>query len=197
METILGLCMGLALAAACGMRVFAPMLVAGIAAKSGIIEPVGSLEWLSSWPALVALSTATLAECIAAQWPWLDHALDTIAAPAAIVAGTLMAAAQLDHLHPAMTWGMGLIAGGGAAGAVQATSMTTRGASTVTTAGFLNPVLNAIQSVVSVVVSVIAVVVPVVAGVILLTVAALVLRWWLKRRARREGVDEVVGVAVA
>lgn len=183
-ETLLGLCVGIALAAACGLRAFLPLLAVSLGAHAGIVPLGESFAFLGSWPATIALATATVVELAASSVPWVEHVLDAIATPAAIVAGAVLVASQLDHLHPALAWSLGLIAGGGAAGATQAASVTTRAASTATTGGILNPILNMVQSAIAGVVSVLAVVVPVVAAVVVVAVAALVARWWWKRRRR-------------
>ncbi|CAG0987364.1 hypothetical protein PHYC_02098 [Phycisphaerales bacterium] len=185
MDTILGLCIGVALAAACGMRVFAPLLIVSLGAHAGLVPLGESFAWLGTWGATIALGTATVVEFGASSVPWVEHALDAVASPAAIIAGTLLAASQLEHLPPGAAWFLALIAGGGAAGLTQAAGVTTRGASTVTTAGLLNPFLNAVQSIASLVVSVVAVVVPVLAAVLVLTTAVVVGRWWWRRRAKR------------
>lgn len=194
MNTALGLCVGVALAAACGFRVFVPLLVMAIGAKAGVITLGHGFEFLASWPAVVSLSVATVVECVASVWPWLDHALDVIATPCALVAGTLVTAAQIEHMHPVLMWGTGLVAGGGAAGLAQAATVSTRGASTVTTAGLLNPVINVIQTIIATVLSVLAIVVPVVAAACVVGVFGLGVWWWVRRRARRE-VDRREAVA--
>lgn len=197
METLMGLCMGLALAAACGFRVFLPLLVMSIGARAGMISLGDNFEWLASWPAIVGFGTAALLEIIAYFWPWLDHALDTIATPAAIIAGTLATASQIEGMNPALTWLTGLIAGGGLAGGTQAATVSTRGASTVTTGGLLNPIINAIQAAVSAVLSVLAVVVPIAAGLLVLSVALLVVTLVVRRARRRREARESAGLRLA
>lgn len=183
-ETLLGLCVGIALAAACGLRAFLPLLAVSLGAHADIVPLGESFAFLGSWPATIALATAAVVELAASSVPWVEHILDTIATPAAIVAGAVLVTSQLDHLHPALAWSLGLIAGGGAAGATQAASVTTRAASTATTGGILNPILNTIQSAIAGVVSVLAVVVPVVAAILVLCIGAVIARWWWKRRQR-------------
>ena len=103
METIAALGMGLGLAAACGLRVFVPLLIVGVATKLGLMSPGQGFEWVASWPALLALTTASLLEVCAYYVPWLDHALDTVATPAAAIAGALMTASQLGIAAPGGT----------------------------------------------------------------------------------------------
>jgi hypothetical protein len=99
-ELLLGVCLGLGLAAACGFRVFVPMFLMSVAAKAGYMEPADGFAWLASWPAVTAFGTATLLEAGAYYVPWLDHALDTIASPAAVVAGIVTAAASISDADP-------------------------------------------------------------------------------------------------
>lgn len=195
-ETLIGLCVGVGLAASCGLRVFVPLLVVGVASRAGVVELGETFAWMGSWAAIVSFGLATVLEVTAASWPWLDHVLDAAAAPLALVAGAVLMAAQLEHLHPALAWGAGVVAGGGAAGAAQATSTGARGVSTVSTGGLLNPVLNAGQSVLSGVLAVVAVVAPVLAaGAVVLgvwVVWRVVRRVRARRRARTLGDDSPV-----
>jgi hypothetical protein len=148
---------------------------------------------MASWPALVGFSVAGALEIGAFYVPWIDHALDTVATPAAVVAGTLATASQVDHMHPMMTWATGLLAGGGAAGVTQLATVTTRGASTVLSGGTLSPVVTpvmaTVQAAFAVVLSVLAVVVPIVAGMVLVGLLSLalvlVLRYWPRGSERR------------
>src|SRR5882724_7873827 len=139
METLLSICVGIGLSAACGFRVFVPLLVMSIAALSGHLTLADGFEWIGSYPALIAFSVATCLEIAGYYIPWVDHLLDTIATPAAIVAGTLITASMVTDMSPFLRWTLAAIAGGGAAGVVQGTTVLTRGASTLTTAGLANP----------------------------------------------------------
>ncbi|KOA13883.1 membrane protein, partial [Acinetobacter baumannii] len=89
METILGLCIGVGLSAACGFRVFVPLLVMSIATMMGWFEPSKGFEWLALPSVCLALGVATVCEVAAYYIPWVDNALDTVATPAAMIAGTL------------------------------------------------------------------------------------------------------------
>ncbi|HXY18479.1 MAG TPA: DUF4126 domain-containing protein, partial [Gemmatimonadales bacterium] len=86
-EAALAVCAGIALAAAAGLRVFVPLLAASAAAVLGHHQLAPGAAWLGSVPALVALSIAAVLEVGAYFVPALDHALDAIATPAAVVAG--------------------------------------------------------------------------------------------------------------
>jgi Domain of unknown function (DUF4126) len=191
MQELLAILIGVGLAAACGFRVFVPLLVLAVAAKAGAVGLSTNLAWIGSTEALVALGTASMLEIVAYKVPWLDHALDTIASPAAVIAGTIVAASQAGQISfianspsgAMMQWGLGLIAGGVAAGAVQAATVTTRLVSTGTTGGLANPLVATAESVSAVVLSVLAVVAPVLAFAALGGLAYLMYR--VIRRFRR------------
>ncbi|MFT4590241.1 MAG: hypothetical protein ACI9VS_003872 [Candidatus Binatia bacterium] len=140
-ETLLTVCLGIGLSAACGFRIFVPMLVLSIATRSGHVELATGFDWIGSTPALITFSVATVLEIGAYYIPWLDNLLDSIASPIAVVAGTVVTASVLTDVSPLMQWTMAIIAGGGAAAAVQATTVVTRGASSAGTGGLGNPVV--------------------------------------------------------
>ena len=170
METLLSICVGIGLAAACGFRVFVPLLVMSIAAFSGHLALTPSFQWIGSYPALIAFSVATALEIAGYYVPWLDHLLDTLATPAAIIAGTIVTASMLSHLSPFLRWTLAVIAGGGVAGLVQSGTVLTRAASTSASGGLANPLVASAELGLSVVTSVLALVVPFL--LVLLLVAA-------------------------
>src|SRR5437868_6443249 len=141
MDTLLAVCVGLGLAAACGFRVFVPMLVMSIAVHAGHLHVTPSMDWIGSTPALIALGLATALEIGGYYIPWLDHFLDTVATPAAVVAGTIVTASMVTDVSPFLRWTLAVIAGGGLAGAVQGTTVLARAVSTATTGGLANPIL--------------------------------------------------------
>ena len=86
-EIALSVMVGVGLSAACGFRVFIPPLVLCIAGKAGHVTFGQEFAWMDSNVALAAFGLAALLEVGAYYIPWLDNALDTVAAPAAVVAG--------------------------------------------------------------------------------------------------------------
>lgn len=134
--------LGVALAAATGFRVFLPMLVASAAAYTGHLPLDSSFSWLGTPTALAMLGVAALIEVIAYYFPGIDNLLDTIAAPAALVAGTILSAAVMTELPPIMKWTAAIVAGGGAAGLTQGLTSLLRTKSTVFTGGIGNPVIS-------------------------------------------------------
>jgi len=144
---ILAVTVGVALAACSGLRAFLPLLATGILARSGHFPIQEHLAWLSSTPALIALTVATLVELLADKVPALDHALDVAQTPTRTVAGALVAIAALG---PFPTWAavlLGIAAGGTTAFSVHATKATVRAGSTVTTGATANPIISLLEDV--------------------------------------------------
>jgi hypothetical protein len=160
LDWITSACIGVGLAACCGFRVFVPLLIASVATKLGIIGVMDGFEWLSQWPALIGLSAATIFELGAYYIPWLDNALDTLATPISIAAGTLLSTSFLNIDSPVLQWGMGLMLGGGSAGIVQAGTSLLRLGSTATTGGLGNPVVATGENIASFVFSILTVLLP-------------------------------------
>jgi len=184
MEITLSILVGIGLAAACGFRVFVPFLVVSIASMSGHLELASGFEWMGSTYALVAFAAATLLEILAYYIPWLDNLLDTIATPAAVAAGIVITASVVGDMSPFLRWTLAVIAGGGTAAAVQAATVSLRGASTVTTGGLANPAVSTGELGGSAVVATLAVVLPIVAVALVIIMSALLvrLRKWSRRR---------------
>ena len=143
---------GVALSATCGFRVFVPLLAVNIGTRAldsdgqPRIELAGGFDWLSSDIALMVFLVATLFEIGGYYIPWIDNLLDTIASPASIVAGTVITASFVTGMDPWLQWLLSVIAGGGAAGAVQATTVVARAGSTVTTGGLGNPIVASVET---------------------------------------------------
>lgn len=170
MEILLGICIAIGLSAACGFRVFVPLLVASIASIAGHVTLSPGFEWIGGYPALVAFALATCLEITAYFVPWLDNLLDTIATPAAIVAGIVVTASFVSGMSPFLRWTFAVVAGGGVAGMIQAGTVAIRAASTGTTGGLGNPVVSVIEAGSSTALSILAVLLPVVAGIVVLAV---------------------------
>lgn len=140
------LLLGVGLSAACGFRVFVPPLLMSGAAVFGPFELPARLEWMDSPVALTAFAVATLLEVAAYYLPWVDNLLDVIAAPLAVAAGVLITSAFAGDLDPLWRWSLALIAGGGAAGGVQALTGTARLISSTTTGGLGNPLVSTLEA---------------------------------------------------
>jgi hypothetical protein len=140
--TLLSILAALGLAAACGFRVFVPLLVLSLAHRAGLLGLSEGFAWIGSTPALIAFGAATALEVGAYYVPVVDNFLDTIATPAAILAGIVVSAAVMTDVDPWLKWTLATIAGGSLAAAVQIPMVAARGVSTGTTAGLANPVVS-------------------------------------------------------
>jgi hypothetical protein len=181
-EALLSIGVGLALAAAAGFRVFVPLLAVSLAARAGWIELSPSFNWLATTPASVALSTATIMEVAAYYVPFLDNMLDTIAAPAAILAGVIAAASVLTDLPPWLQYAIAIIGAGGTAGVVHASTSLLRLKSSAATAGFGNPVLATLELIGSILLAVLGLVAPFIALAVVVGIVVLVVRRLSARR---------------
>ena len=183
---------GIGLAAACGFRVFVPGLFMSIASHAGSLDLGQGWEWIGSWPAIVMFGLATLLEVGGYFIPWFDHLLDTLATPAAVVAGILATTACVARWDPALAWSFGIIAGGGAAAVVQSGTVLARGASTATTGGAGNFLVAGAELFGAMAMSFLAIVVPLLACLLFAACAALT-AWlficWRKRKAASAALE--------
>jgi len=169
-DVIIALSMGLGLAAASGFRVFLPPFLLSIAVRADAVDVNlmdTPFEYFDSNVAVILLGVATVAEFAAYYVPWVDNLLDSIASPAAVVAGTGMTAIVLEgNTDPVIQWSLAIIAGGGVTAIVQGATVVTRGISTTLTAGFANPIVSTGENLASVILAIIAMVLPILAAVI-------------------------------
>lgn len=183
METILSLCIGIGLSAACGFRVFVPLLVMSVASLMGWFEPMKGFEWLAIPSVCIGLAVATICEIGAYYIPWVDNALDTIATPAAMVAGTLTTmAVSTGEMSQFASWAAAIIIGGGTATAVQMGTVAVRGVSTATTGGIANPLVSTGEWIGAIVVSVLSLIVPVLVVIVGIILMVLAVRWLRKKK---------------
>ena len=183
-DIILALCMGLGLAAASGFRVFLPPFLLSIAVRADAVDvdlTNSSLEYFDSNVAVILLGVATIAELAAYYVPWVDNLLDSIASPAAIIAGTGMTAIVLGGTDPVIQWALAIIAGGGVTAAVQGATVVTRGVSTAITAGIGNPVVSTGENIASLILSIMAIFLAPLAALFALILLAMILNRMLKK----------------
>jgi hypothetical protein len=182
-DYLLPIVLGISLAAATGFRVFAPLLLTGLAMQQGYLPSSDTFAWAATTPALTMLAIAATAEVLAYYVPGIDNLLDTIATPAALLAGISVSAAVMTDLPPMLKWTLAIIAGGGAASLTQGATTALRGHSTIWTAGFGNAGIATAEIFGAVVLSVLAIAAPYVA--LLLFVLFCVAVYRLVRRWRR------------
>lgn len=192
-QLLFGLCVGISLSAACGFRVFVPLLVVALAVHFGGFHVNENFAWIGSWMSILMLSTATVVEVLGYYIPWVDNLLDTLSTPLAIVAGTVVMCGMLPDLHPCLKWGIAGVLGGGSAGVVQASTAILRGGSTATTGGLGNCLVSTGENVCSVIVSVLAILLPLLACIVILIALAfsikIVFRLLVKNNNRNQTVS--------
>jgi hypothetical protein len=187
----LSIVLGVGLAAATGFRLFLPMLVVSGAAYAGHLPLSDSFAWLGTAPALIMLSVATLIEILAYYVPGVDNLLDTLATPAALVAGTVVSAAVMADVPPMVKWTAAVIAGGGVAGLTQGATAMLRAKSTLFTGGIGNAVISSAELGGALLVSILALAAPLVAlGLVIffLWLAIRLVRHLLFRESHRSNV---------
>jgi hypothetical protein len=191
-EIVLSIALGVGLAAAVGFRVFLPLLVMSGAAYTGHLTLGDSFAWLATPTALAMLSVAALLEIVAYYVPGFDNLLDAIAAPAALIAGTLAAAAVMADLPPLVRWTTAAIAGGGAAGLTQSVTSVLRAQSTLTTGGIGNAVVSTSELGGALLISLLALLAPLAALALVAAFCWLAVRFvrWLFRRPPGEPMHE-------
>lgn len=183
---MLSICIGVGLSAACGFRIFMPLFIMSLASLSGHLGLSPGFEWIGTPTALAAFGAATFIEISAYYVPWVDNLLDTIALPAATIAGTIAMASSVSDMSPFLQWTLAVIAGGGIAGTVQAITGLTRAASTLTTGGLGNPVLSTIEAVGAVAVSVLAITLPVITVIAVFGIIYFALKKVLRKSSKRK-----------
>lgn len=180
LDIALSIALGIGLAAATGFRVFLPMLVMSGAAYAGYLPLGENFAWLATPAALIMLAIAATAEVVAYYVPVLDNLLDSLATPAAFVAGTVVSAAVLTDLPAMLKWTTAVIAGGGIAGATQGVTALLRAKSTLLTGGLGNSGIATVELGSSLLMSLLALAVPFIA------VLLVVLFLWLAIRLIRK-----------
>lgn len=178
MEALAQIGLGIGIAAACGFRVFLPLALLSLAARAGLVSLTAGFGWLATREALIVLGSACVVEIAAYYVPFVDHLLDALATPAAIVAGVLASAAVLVDLPPVVRWTVALVAGGGTAGLFQGTTVLVRHASSMFTLGLGNFLVATAEAVLAVCAVVLALLLPLAVLLVVAGVAA----WRLGRR---------------
>ncbi|MDR1727077.1 MAG: DUF4126 domain-containing protein [Acidobacteriota bacterium] len=183
MANVFGVLVGVGLSAVCGFRVFVPLLGVSAAALSGYLPLSPGMAWLGSWQALIAFAVATVLEIAAYYIPVVDSVMDTLATPSAVVAGAIVTAAMVGDVSPFLKWSLAIIAGGGAAGAVQTSTVALRAAGQAAAPVVATPVMTTLETAGSALVTVLSFVAPVL-GVLVVAVIGLMLFLLVKRFVR-------------
>ena len=175
-ESFVSIALGLGLSAACGFRVFVPLLLISTAARYDYLALSPGFAWMESTAALVVFGTATALEVGAYYVPWLDNFLDAVATPAAVLAGVLASAAVFVEMPPLVRWSLALIGGGAAAGLIQGATVLLRLKSLALSGGLTNPLVSTAELAGSTITSVLAILLPILCLALLIVGSILVFR---------------------
>jgi hypothetical protein len=164
-QLAIALCAGFSLSAACGFRIFVPLLAMALSARFAGLSIDSSFAWVTGDAAILTLSVATIAEILAYYIPLFDNLLDSIAVPGAILAGGIVSFGLLGDMPEWLQWSVSIIGGSGAAGSVQMGTTTARTLSSAGTAGAANPIISTLENILSIIGTIMAVFLPILAAI--------------------------------
>jgi hypothetical protein len=153
---------GIAIAAACGLRAFLPLLTLGLGVRFGFLRVDDAAAWIGSLPTILTLLWATVLELAADKVPALDHLLDMVSTVLRPLAAALAAWCTFIGVHPALAVLAALLLGGGAMG-VHVAKAKVRLASSMLTFGSANPMLSFVEDGLAIGLAALAVLAPVAA----------------------------------
>jgi hypothetical protein len=148
--------------------------VSNLAAKFGLVTVSDNFGWMMSNTTTVVLVVACVIEIASYYFAFVDNLLDSIALPASVVAGTLLTTQFLKIDDPTLQWGLGLLAGGGVAGTIQAGTSFMRLVSSKFTGGVGNSFFSTFENIVSIVISLMSLWIPIFMGIL-----AIILVIWM------------------
>lgn len=194
--TLSSIFLGLALAASTGLNTFLPLLMLAVASHFKLVDAntvlSGHFAWIASPPALTALSLATIAEIAGDKIPVVDHFLDTIGTFARPAVGAF-AAASVFNGDPTTSALAGIVVGAPLAFGFHAAKAGTRAASTTTTFGIGNPILSTLEDIAAVALTAIGLAFPWLVPVVLLAIAFIMWRLFLRARKALGNVRGFLG----
>ena len=169
---------GIAIAAACGLRAFLPLLALSLGVRFDLVHVDHAAAWIASTPVMVTLVWAAVLEIAADKVPAIDHLLDLVGTGLRPAAAALAAWCTFEGLHPALAIAAALVLGGGAMGLHVAKAKVRLGSSMLTMGG-ANPVLSFVEDAIAGGISALALLAPIAA-----VVAAGMVVWVLRRMFR-------------
>jgi hypothetical protein len=178
------LCAAFGLSAAAGLNAWLPLFAGALAQRLDLVDLAQPFDDLSGTGVLVVLGVLTAADFVGDKIPAVDsvlHAIGTVVAPAS---GAALFTGQTGLDTDLPTLGA-IFLGGTTAASIHAGRATIRPISTVTTAGFGNPVLSLIEDLGALGLTLAAFIVPVLAAIAVVALVVLILVAWRRRRRRR------------
>ena len=169
---------GTAIAAACGLRAFLPLLALGVGVHFGFLHVDNHAKWIGSTSAIITLLWATVLELAADKIPALDHLLDVVALGLRPVAAAIAAWCTFSGVHPALAVAAMMLLSAGAM-SVHVAKAKLRLGSSMLTMGAANPVISFMEDAFAAGLSAMAVLAPLAA-----LVAVAMFTWALHRAFR-------------
>ncbi|TAA66478.1 DUF4126 domain-containing protein [Planococcus salinarum] len=182
METILAICIGLALSATVGFRIFTPLLITGIFTRIDWITLSDGFNWIGSTPALIAFGVATLIEVAVNYIPAVGSFMKVLATPLAAIAGILLTASFIGDMNPLLEWSIAIIGGGGVATASHTAITAVKGFSET---AFLSPFVAVLEDVTATAVPIAIFLLPFLAIVFVILLPLLIIFLYRKETLRR------------
>jgi Domain of unknown function (DUF4126) len=174
-----------------GLRPFLTLAIASLAMHFGYLHPSHGFAFMDTNSATILLAVLAVVEFAGDKIPVVDHTLHVLHIATKPIAAALLVGSVVPDIGPgdAVTYAL---MGAGAANAlgIHTGVAALRGASTVTTAGFGNPIISFIEDGLSIVATALAFFAPFVAaaGAILLTIVILLVLRSVLRAGRRTSV---------
>jgi|GEM_PF-472777 len=168
LKTVISILLAICLSAATGFRVSIPFLLISLVSDFGHLNLPDNADWVASDQALVMFAVATVLEVFGYYIPWVDHALDFVSTPLAVIAGTFITLSVAPDMNPLIQWTLALAAGGGTAGLTKSLLNIFRVSSTAISGGLTNPVLATIELIGAIALTLLAITVPVAGGLLVL-----------------------------
>lgn len=181
METILAICIGLALSATVGFRVFTPLLITGIFERVDWITLSEGFSWIGSTPALIAFGAATLFEIAVNYIPAVGTVMKALETPLAAIAGILLTASFIGDMSPFLEWSIAIIGGGGVATMSHTAMTAVKG---VSETAVLSPAVAVAEDATATFVPIAIFLIPVLAIVFVVLVPFLIFIYYNKRKRR-------------
>ncbi|CEG22133.1 hypothetical protein BN1080_01054 [Planococcus massiliensis] len=173
MEMILAICIGLALSATTGFRVFTPLLITGLFVRADWLSLAEGFSWIGSTPALIAFGVATVLEITVNYIPAVGSFMKVLETPLAALAGILLTASFIGDMSPFLEWSIAIIGGGGIATTSHAAVASVKGASETV---LMSPAVAGIEDATATAVPILIFIIPILAIVFLIVLAIIFLK---------------------
>jgi hypothetical protein len=186
MEALFGILTAFGLSASAGLNAYIPLLIVGVVAHyTDWIKLNPPYDLLANPWVLIVVGILLIIEMLADKFPAVNHINDAIQTVIRPAAGAIVFAASahvITGIHPVIAIICGLFVAG-SVHTVKAAAI--RPAVTATTGGAGNVPVSIAEDIIATVLSILSIVLPILVAVFLLLFAILII-WWLRRRAIRK-----------